>query len=175
MKTLLTLVVVAVILLATACTKSVEGKLSEEESYGNQRENVQIPETDEYEKVVINPIVFVKGWKYPVSGTIEYWQNGKLVATIDYGTGELDSFATKTINGEVYEFDLTEMKKAYVKVITNPIVKVEGWDYPVAGTIEYYKEETLVATVDYGNGELDSIGTKVTPKGTYTFDMSEGK
>jgi len=168
-------IVVIVSLLTIACSKSVEPKSNHSENYGNQRENVKIPEKEEYEKIVVNPIVFENNWKYPVSGTIEYWQNSNLVAIIDYGNGELDSIATKTVDGEIIEFDLSEEKEIYLKVITNPIVKVEDWDYPVSGTIEYYIGESLIATVDYGNGELDSIGTKITDDGTYTFDMSEGK
>ncbi|MBI9032024.1 hypothetical protein JEZ13_08515 [bacterium] len=175
MRSILTFVVVAIIMLTTACSEMTAPNSSENENYGNQRENVKIPEKKDYEKVVINPLVKVEGWKYPVSGTIEYWQNENLIATIDYGNGELDSIASKIVGGETHEIDLSESKPDYEKIITNPIVKVEGWDYPVAGTIEIFKSETLIATIDYGNGELDSIGTKTTDYGSYTFDMSKGK
>ena len=169
------LIIVAVLLLTVACSKSFEPTGNQSQNYGDQKGNVKIPEKNAYKKIIVNPIVFADNWKYPVSGTIEYWQNNNLVATIDYGNGELDSIATKTVDNKVFEFDLSEKYDVYVKVITNPIVKVEGWDYPVSGTIKYYKKEVWIATVDYGNGELDSIGTKITEDGTYTFDMSKGK
>ncbi len=40
---------------------------------------------------------------------------------------------------------------------------------------KYFQDKVWVATVDYGNGELDSIGVKTTKDGDYTFDMSEKK
>lgn len=132
----------------------------------------------EYEKVITSPLIKLDDCEYIVAGTIEYFLDGEVVAIIDYGNGECDNIATKTIDGEVYEFKLDEKgeKDEYEKNITNPLVKLEDCDYIVEGTIEYYENDIWVATVDYGDGECDEWATKTTEEGSTVFSLrKDGK
>ena len=54
----------------------------------------------------------------------------------------------------------TSNKKAYTKNILIPLERIDGCDYVVKGKIEYVKDEVVVATVDFGDGECDNIATK---------------
>lgn len=51
-----------------------------------------------YTKVIVNPIVKTDDCSFIVQGTIKYYdtQTGDLVATIDFGDGTCDKWATKT-------------------------------------------------------------------------------
>lgn len=100
-----------------------------------------------------------------------------VVAIIDFGDGECDNIAAKTVDGETTEFRLNGKDKSskYDKVITKPLVKIEGCEYIVEGTIEYSKNGTWVATVDYGNGECDEWATKIWDGGSKTFSLAGKK
>ncbi len=64
----------------------------------------------DYTKNIIKPIVALEDYDFPVEGTIEYLKDGKVVATIDYGNGECDNIATKTVDGKTYEFEMDNKK-----------------------------------------------------------------
>ena len=64
-----------------------------------------------YEKVITKPLVKTDDCKYIVEGTIEYLKDGKTVAVVDYGNGECDNIATKTVDGKTYEFELDKKEK----------------------------------------------------------------
>lgn len=64
-----------------------------------------------YEKVITKPLVKTDDCKYIVEGTIEYLKDGKTVAVVDYGNGECDNIATKTVDGKTYEFELNKKEK----------------------------------------------------------------
>jgi hypothetical protein len=59
-----------------------------------------------YEKVIIEPLVKTENCPYIVSGIIQFFKKGVLVATIDYGNGICDEWATKTWNGGSKVFSL---------------------------------------------------------------------
>jgi antitoxin component YwqK of YwqJK toxin-antitoxin module len=156
---------------ATKITSAGETKLSLKKSGGDS----------DYEKVIVEPIVKTDDCECIVAGIIEFYKEGVLLATVDYGNGECDDIATKTTEEGTYEFDGVCGKKDYdkkdkedydfEKVITNPIVEADDCDCIVAGTVELYKEGALVATIDYGNGECDNMATKTTEEGTYEFEI----
>ncbi|PLX04187.1 MAG: hypothetical protein C0594_09365 [Marinilabiliales bacterium] len=142
-------------------------------------------ENGDYEKVIVNPLIKGESCKFIVSGTIEYRINGEVVATVDYGNGECDNIATKTIGDQTIVFELNkksdksakEKKKwfgwskykkeavEYEKVIVNPLVKIDDCDYIVEGTVEFYDKYGLVCTIDFGDGECDEWATKITSDG----------
>jgi hypothetical protein len=59
-----------------------------------------------YEKVIVEPLVKTENCPYIVSGIIQFFKKGVLVATIDYGNGICDEWATKTWNGGSKVFSL---------------------------------------------------------------------
>ena len=71
---------------------------------------------------------------------------------IDYIVSEEDYINIKSSN--------TDNTNTYTKNILIPLVKIDGYDYVVKGKIEYIKNGTVVATVDYGDGQCDDIATK---------------
>ena len=71
---------------------------------------------------------------------------------IDFGSAEGDYINIRSSN--------TGNKKTYTKNILIPLGRIDGCDYVVKGKIEYVKDEAVVATVDFGDGECDKIATK---------------
>jgi hypothetical protein len=59
----------------------------------------------------------------------------------------------------------------YDKVIVNPIVKLEGCKFIVAGTIEFRKDGEVIATVDFGDGTCDNLATKTVNGETTEFKL----
>ena len=169
----------------TACNK--EDSSSDKNSYDegssleyaifNQQDNVNLKGNGDFEKVITKPLVKLDDCKFIVEGTIEFLLNGEVIAIIDYGNGECDNIATKTVDGETHEFKLDGKdgkKWEYEKVIVEPLVKIEGCDYIVSGIIEFYKDGAWVATIDFGDGECDEWATKTTKEGTFEFSMNKG-
>ena len=115
-----------------------------------------------YSKNILIPLERIDGCDYVVKGKIEYIKDGEVVATVDFGDGECDDIATKTVDGKKYTFDLRGKKKSsrYKRSIIKPLVKIDGCDYIVEGKIEYIKNGVVLATVDFGDGECDNIATK---------------
>ncbi len=85
-------------------TKTVDG-----ETYEIDCEKWKYDDKDEkYEEKIVEDIVKMDGCECPVSGIIEYYLDGELVAILDYGDGECDNLATITKNGETVEFELED-------------------------------------------------------------------
>ena len=61
----------------------------------------------------------------------------------------------------------------YKKRITNELEKKDGCDYYVKGRIEYYKQNTILAVIDFGNGECDDIATKEVDGIVENINLSE--
>jgi len=61
------------------------------------------------------------------------------------------------------------------KVITNPLVKIDDCDYIVSGIVEFYstKDDSWLATINFGDGECDEWATKITDDGTFVFSMDD--
>ena len=123
-----------------------------------------------YSKNILIPLERIDGCDYVVKGKIEYIKDGVVVATVDFGDGECDDIATKTVDGKKYTFNLHGKKKSprYIRNIIKPLVKIDGCDYIVEGKIEYIKNGVVLATVDFGDGECDNVATK-------TFDGVDHK
>ena len=62
-------------------------------------------------------------------------------------------------------------KNTYTKKILIPLERIDGCDYVVKGKIEYVKDGSVVATVDFGDGECDDIATKTVDGKTSTFNL----
>lgn len=78
-------------------TKTVDGQTKEfslKKEYGK------------YEKIVLEPLVKTDDCQYIVSGIIQFVSGDKIVATIDFGDGTCDEWATKTWDGGSKVFSL---------------------------------------------------------------------
>jgi hypothetical protein len=64
----------------------------------------------DYDKVIVDPIVHSQSCDYPVAGIIEFYDNGVLIATIDFGDGTCDDLATKTTDDGTTTFTLKRKK-----------------------------------------------------------------
>ena len=128
-----------------------------------------------YTKNILIPLEKIDGCDYVVKGKIEYIKDGAVVATIDFGDGECDDIATKTVDGKKYTFNLRGKKKSsrYKKNILKPLVKIDGCDYIVEGKIEYTKNGAVVATVDFGDGQCDNIATKTVDGVDHEFKLDK--
>lgn len=130
-----------------------------------------------FERVITKPLVKLEDCRFIVEGTVELYKGDELVCTIDFGEGECDDIATKTVDGETTEFSLKRLKKRgkfdYEKVIVEPIVKLEDCQYIVSGIVEFYKDDIWVATIDFGDGECDEWATKYWDGGSKVFSMKK--
>jgi len=137
----------------------------------------------DFEKVIINPLVKIEGCDFIVEGTIEFQKDGEVIVIIDFGDGECDNIATKTVDGVTTEFELDKKDGKYgkgydfTKVVVEPIVKIEGCDYIVSGVVEFYstKDESWLATIDFGDGTCDEWATKIWDGGSKVFSMADWK
>lgn len=78
-------------------TKTVDGETTE---------FVLEKKTDKYKKVVVEPIVKIEGCEYIVSGIVKYYEGDQWVATMDFGDGSCDEWATKTWDGGSKTFSM---------------------------------------------------------------------
>lgn len=129
----------------------------------------------DYEKVITKPLVKLDDCKYIVEGTIEFRKGNEIFGSIDFGNGTCDDIATKTVGDKSTEFSLKKEgdKDWYYKVVTEPIIKIEHCDYIVAGVIDFYskKDNSWLATMDFGDGTCDEWAVKITNEGSYEFSM----
>ena len=167
------LIIFSVLILLFGCSSSdlsdKEEKASEENFDLSAAEadyiNISSSKTgskNTYTKNILIPLERIDGCDYVVKGKIEYVKDGAVVATVDFGDGECDDIATKTVDGKTSTFNLRGKKKSsrYKRNIIKPLVKIDGCDYIVEGKIEYIKNGSVVVTVDFGDGECDDIATK---------------
>ena len=61
-----------------------------------------------YDKVIIEPLVTVKGCDYIVAGIIQFHKEGTWVATFDYGDGTCDPLIDKTTNDGFSTFSMDD-------------------------------------------------------------------
>ena len=160
--------------LLTSCFKDDSRKMDDlDYLIMNQKADIEIKGEGKYEKVLINPIVTNDDCVFIVSGTIGYYLDDNLVAIIDYGNGECDNLATKTIDGKTVEFKLDNKDGSlkYNKIIVEPLIKKDDCDFIVSGIIQYTKDEVIVATIDFGNGDCDEWATKTWETGSKVFSL----
>ena len=84
---------------------------------------------------------------------------------IDYSAAEVDYINIRSSN--------TGSKNTYTKNILIPLEKIDGCDYVVKGKIEYIKDGTVVATVDFGDGQCDDIATKTVDGVDHEFKLDK--
>ena len=82
---------------------------------------------------------------------------------IDYSVSEGDYINVKSSN--------TDNTNTYTKNILIPLEKIDDCNYVVKGKIEYIKKGTVVATVDYGDGQCDDIATKTVDGVEHEFTL----
>ena len=58
-----------------------------------------------YTKKILIPLERIDGCDYVVKGKIEYVKDGAVIATVDFGDGECDDLATKTVDGKTSTFN----------------------------------------------------------------------
>ncbi|RLD42777.1 MAG: hypothetical protein DRI89_06400 [Bacteroidetes bacterium] len=80
-------------------TKTVDGETTEFILEKEGKEN-------KYKKVVVEPLVKIDGCEFIVSGIVKFYEGDKWVATIDFGDGTCDEWATKTWDGGSKTFSL---------------------------------------------------------------------
>jgi hypothetical protein len=170
-------VVMAISLLfaITACNKekSTSG-YDLDKDISTLKEDIAIEGDGKFEKVITKRLVKPDDCRYIVSGTIEYYLDDELVAIIDYGNGTCDNIATKTVRGTTIRFELDAGDdKNYRKVIAEPLVRIEGCDYIVAGIIDFYKDGEWIATIDFGDGTCDNIAIKIWDGGRKEIRLSK--
>jgi len=168
------LILFSVLVFLLGCSSS---DLSEKEEKASKEENFDLSAVEvdyikisssntgsrkNYTKNILIPLERIDGCDYVVKGKIEYVIDEVAVATVDFGDGECDDIATKTIDGKTTTFNLRGKKKSsrYKRNIIKPLVKIDGCDYIVEGKIEYIRNGATVVTVDFGDGECDNIATK---------------
>ncbi len=116
------LVIFSVLILLFGCSSSdlsdKEEKASEENFDLSAAEadyiNISSSKTNSkntYTKNILIPLERIDGCDYVVKGKIEYIKNGSVVATVDFGDGECDDIATKTVDGVDHEIKLNKKGK----------------------------------------------------------------
>ena len=68
-----------------------------------------------YTKKILIPLERIDGCDYVVKGKIEYVKDGAVLATVDFGDGECDDIATKTVDGVDKEIKLNKKGKKHKK------------------------------------------------------------
>ena len=157
--------------LFTACNKEEMDTVGTEFGY---EESIMTLESG-YTTIIVLAIEKPADYEYNTKGIIEYSKNGTVIAILDYGDGTKDVWAKLNKNGVQKDVDLSAKKKdaKYKKVITSPLIKIEGCDYIVSGTIKYFEGNYWVATVDYGDGTCDEWATKTWKDGSKTFSLQK--
>ena len=134
-------------------------------------------ETVDYNKHITEALVRLNEDAPYSDGIIEYWENGKVSAKIEFGGVENGAYYTGADgNREVSLIKMGNKKgNKYNKVIIQPLIKPINCNYIVEGVIKFYsvKDNSWVATFDYGDGSCDSYITKTTAKGISVFSMDD--
>ena len=171
---ILSMIVLGFMIMLSSCKKDDSADKSDDMFKGLSPDLEFLGDGD-YEKIITKPLVKLEDCKYIVEGTIEFHKGDKLLAIIDYGNGNCDNHATKTIDGITSEFNLdkTDDKPDYKKVIIEPLIKIEGCNYIVAGVIEFYYQDKWIATLDFGDGTCDEWATKKWDGGSEVISLAK--
>ncbi|PLW93812.1 MAG: hypothetical protein C0591_13890 [Marinilabiliales bacterium] len=172
---ILTFVLLGLLLMITSCNKEKDNSDYDlDKSVNELKEDIAIEGDGKFEKVITKRLVKPDDCRYIVSGTIEYYLDDELVAIIDFGDRTCDNIATKTVRGTTIRFELDAGDdKNYRKVIAEPLVRIEGCDYIVAGIIDFYKDGEWIATIDFGDGTCDNIAIKIWDGGRKEIRLSK--
>ena len=80
-------------------TKTVNGETTEFKLDYKEKD-------DKYKKVIVEPIVKLENCEYIVAGVIDFYESDQWVATLDFGDGTCDEWATKTWDGGSKQFSM---------------------------------------------------------------------
>ena len=151
----------------------------------------------EYEAQHMDPFVYLKSSNYErierealvssgscseyLEGILDYKEGDEISATIEFKkerTG--DSRSRAICSDHRGRRDAWARRKGgkgsrYTKVVMEPLVKVEGCDYLVAGSICFFEGDEWVATIDFGDGTCDEWATKTTKDGKNDFSLKKYK
>ncbi len=170
----LTFVIISLLIAVSGCNKEkTSSDYDVDKSVSEMKEDIALDGDGRFEKVITSRLVKPDDCRFIVSGTIEYYLNGDLVAIVDYGNGNCDNIATKTVRGTTTRFELDAGDDPnYRKVIVEPLVGIEGCEYIVSGRIEFYKDGDWIATIDFGDGSCDNIAVKIWDGGRKEIRLS---
>ena len=172
---IVTIITLGLFIIVTSCSK-VDKYDTSEEDFKIEEADLEFMGDGVLKKVITSPLVKLEDCKYIVAGTIEFHKGDNIVATIDFGDGTCDNVATKIVGDELTEFKLDKkgkdgMKDYYDKVIIEPIVKTDECEYIVSGIVDFYKGDTWIATIDFGDGTCDEWATKTWDGGSKQFSL----
>ena len=172
---ILTFAFFGLLLMNTSCNKEKDSADYDiDKSVNELKEDIALDGDGRFEKVITSRLVKHDDCRFIVSGTIEYYLNSELVAVVDYGNGTCDNIATKTVRGNTIRFELDGKDNSnFRKVIVEPLVRIEGCDYIVAGVIDLYKDQKWLATIDFGDGTCDDLAIKIWDGGRKEFSLSK--
>jgi hypothetical protein len=177
---ILVLFAISLVFVFTSCTKdnaSSKDDIDMLKSATYEEADFMLEGDGDFEKVITKPLKKIEDCKFIVEGTIEFRKEGEIIVIIDFGDGECDDIATKTVDGESVDFSMKKEgdKEKYYKVITSPIVRIEGCDYIVSGVVEFYsyKDDSWLANIDFGDGTCDEWATKTWDGGSKEFSMKD--
>lgn len=108
-------------------------------------------------------------------------KSGKLFLLIAFGLFVMMSACKKEnkSENEYEDFKIEEADLEFIgegdfeKIITKPLVKMDDCKYIVAGTIEFRKEDAIIATIDFGDGSCDKLATKTVDGETTEFQLDK--
>jgi hypothetical protein len=190
MKKLFLSLTVTALIAFTSCQKKdfFEKGRSMHHEVASEEAHIHLPVAG-YEIRIAQPLTSPGDYLFNTNGVMEYVINNEVLATVDFGNGELDAIAKKAMDGTDEDIDLTQPQKTedddcdggkdcdkdfdFDKIIEHPLVTVDGCDYIVSGIIKYYKDGDWVATFDYGDGTCDEWVTKTTLDGVSDFSLDE--
>ena len=174
---LLVLTTISLVFIITSCSKENASSKDDDiiKSVENTEADLVLEGDGSFEKVITKPLVKIDDCKFIVEGTIEFRKGDQVVAIIDFGDGQCDDIATKTVGDNIFEFSLKKygLMGKYEKVIVEPIVKIEDCKYIVSGIVDFYQGDKWVATIDFGDGECDEWATKTWDGGSKVFSMNK--
>jgi hypothetical protein len=152
--------------------KEGDGMIAFAARYG---QTVSVPDSD-YEVEEVSTLNRANNDMPYTSGEVKFLVDGNEVAKLDYSHGDdYQVLVSKDGSSEVVSLgEDKEDKWDYKKVIVEPLVYSEACGYVVSGIIKFYKDETWVATFDYGDGTCDNLIAKTTEDyENYMFSMDD--
>jgi len=147
-----------------------------ESDIANETQTIRLPESG-FQMTETTPLSNEVDGIY-TQGVITYEKDGNLLGKFDFSKYDSKKGEWEKEDGSKEECDLKKDGKEehFKKVIVEPLVKTDDCEFIVAGIIKYYDIKTgeWLATVDFGDGTCDDLGTKIDSKGDEsTFKISE--
>jgi len=178
--TILSVTAIALICIVNSCTKENKTSIAEDnivKAAVGEKADIFIDSDGRFEKVITKRLVKPDDCRFITEGAIEFRKGDRVLAVIDYGNGECDDIATKTVNGSSVRFSLKRLngKWSYFMVVEEPLVKIANCDYIVSGVVAFYslKNKAWLASINFGDGTCDEWATKITKNGRRQFSLDD--